>query len=84
VTIIADDSINIKMKKNQKQPSGLGRALIKSKNKRHMAAAQFLKKTGAEEKEVLPKQKLESCIQRDSLADFLYTAELTQQKFEVG
>ncbi len=71
------------MKKNQKQPSSLGRALIKSKNKRHMAAAQFLKKTGAEEKEVLPKQKLESCVQRDSLADFLYTAELTQQKFEV-
>lgn len=70
------------MKKGQN--NSLGRALIKSKNKSKMAAHAFLKKTGAEEKEVLPKQKLQSCVQRDSMADFLYTAELTQQKFEAG
>ena len=71
------------MKRSSKPNTCLGRALIKNKNKRKMEAQKFLKKTGAEEKEVAVKQKLESCSDRDPLSDFLYNAELTQTKFEV-
>ena len=72
------------MKKGNKKNGGLGNALIKSKNKQKMRAVEIVKETGSEEITVNAKAKLASHLEGDALTDFLYKAEISQQKFIVS
>ena len=62
--------------------SGLGRALIKSKNKKDLSVNVYFEEHGALPVEVNAKKKLESKTEQDAMGDFLYEAELLQKKFE--
>jgi hypothetical protein len=70
--------------KTKRTKSGLGDALFKAKNKQKAAAKEFYEKHKVEELETKPKVQLESVTERDTLAEFLYTSELAQKKFNVG
>ena len=63
--------------------TGLGNALIKAKNKQKQEANEYFKNNKAEKIEKNPKANLASVIERDTLADFMYEAELAQTKFNV-
>ena len=65
-----------------KHKGGLGNALIKQKHKKNFKEHEHFVKEGEEIKEYKTKQKLESCIVRDPLNEFLYEAELAHKKFE--
>jgi len=62
--------------------SGLGRALIKSKNKKELNLNIYFAEHGALPVEVNSKKKLESKTEQDAMNEFLYEAELLQKKFE--
>lgn len=68
------------MKKNE---TCLGKSLMKAKNKQKMEARAYFKKHKAEEVELKPKANLVSVVERDTLAEFMYDAELAQTKFNV-
>jgi len=62
--------------------NGLGRALIKSKNKKDLSLTVFFGEHGALPVEQNAKQKLESKTEQNAMDEFLYEAELLQKKFE--
>lgn len=66
-----------------KKQSCLGNALIKAKNKQKVAANAYFKQNKVEEVEKKPKVNLASVVERDTLAEFMYGAELAQKKFNV-
>lgn len=70
------------MGKDKVTNNGLGRALIKAKNKKDLKLHTFFDEHGALPVEMNAKQKLESKTERDAMDDFLYEAELLQKKFE--
>ena len=74
------------MGRKQKGGGSLGSALKKDKNKSSVKKADYIKThkqedTGVDTK---AKAKLVSVVERDDVNDFLYNAELKQQKFDVG
>lgn len=62
--------------------NGLGRALIKSKNKKDVKLKTYYGEHGALPTETNAKAKLESQTQRDAMGDFLYEADLLEKRFE--
>lgn len=70
------------MGKDKVANHGLGRALIKAKNKKDLSLHVYFDEHGALPLEMNAKQKLESKTERDAMDDFLYEAELLQKKFE--
>lgn len=70
------------MGKDKNFNNGLGRALIKSKNKKDLSLTVFFAEHGALPLELNAKQKLESKTERPAMDEFLYEAELLQKKFE--
>lgn len=72
------------MVRKAKGGGALGTALRKDKNKGNLKKQEYIKQHGAEnlKEGEKGKQKLHSEVERDPVKDFLYSAELKQQKFE--
>lgn len=72
-------------KKGRKIKGGLGSSLVKSKNRRKVKRKEYIEKNKSEQVDLRNgKQKLESVLEMDSVADFLYQAELSQKTFDVS
>ena len=67
-----------------KRKNDLGKALIKAKNRQHVSDQEFFKQNKTEKQEVHVKKNLTSVTERDTLAEFLYDAELSKKKFNVS
>lgn len=68
----------------KKKDNCLGKALMNAKSKQKHDAQEYFKKNKAEEQEQKPKANLVSVVERDTLAEFMYGAELAQKKFNVN
>lgn len=68
--------------KKGKGRSGLGSSLMKSRNRKIVERKQYIVRNKAEDiDEKSGTEVLESCLERNSLNDFLYDAELRQEQF---
>lgn len=67
--------------KTNKKAGGLGKAILNNMSKRHLIKQQYIEKHGAEQLDI-DKPKLVSVVERSALDDFLYKAEIAQEKFE--
>ena len=73
-------------RKNGKRVKGnsLGSALVKSRNRKKIEQKEYISEHKAEKiGDKTGKKGLDSMLEIESVSDFLYNAELTQQQFEV-
>ena len=68
-------------KNKTKKAGGLGKALTNSIGRKAYEKLKYIEKHGAELLEI-DKPKLVSVVERNDLDDFLYKAEIAQEKFE--
>ena len=64
--------------------TGLGTSMIKAKNRRRVERDEYIKEHRAEEQVVTGKKALESVLERDTVSDFIYNADINQLKFDVS